>query len=99
MTGRRKCRELSQTCRDDPDGQLRGAPSPPAGQNNESETGAPRPREASADKSPAAAERKIVSNMAIAVVKEMGLCATCENRETCTFPNAGKNIHLCEEYQ
>ncbi|MFC1461427.1 hypothetical protein ACFLQR_02775 [Verrucomicrobiota bacterium] len=52
-----------------------------------------------ADNAPDSAASKMVSDKAIAAAKEMGLCATCDNRETCTFPNAGKNIHLCEEYE
>ena len=37
--------------------------------------------------------------LAKAAAQEMGLCSNCENRETCTFPNARKNVQHCEEYQ
>lgn len=32
-------------------------------------------------------------------IAEMGLCRTCENLETCTFPDAGKGVWFCEEYR
>ena len=39
------------------------------------------------------------SNDPVATARDMGLCRTCEYRETCTFPGARNGVWGCMEYQ
>ncbi len=43
--------------------------------------------------------REKIPRIAYDTAREMGLCINCENREICSFPDAGKDVKYCEEYQ
>ena len=36
---------------------------------------------------------------AMATAQKMGLCATCESRDTCNFPQARRGVQYCEEFR